>query len=482
MILFWQEIMEVCFIMQKHEKQKTNSAYIKIDELPMTYLVMLDNSTSMKNNFQNMNSQLMDCLYIYQSILYNNDKLVVFPLNCETSSYIEISGQDDYRKSQEKLNTIHFFEAEENDSVEIWTQRVLKYLNHLTKTEARILVFTDKMEDELNPLETISLKRSNVRVITSSLYPAGKISNKLSVVRTQNADDLISNVFNALFYVHYYGCYSYEFSKKDDLINLQLPEPTDKLTILVSGIDASLSVPSNNSDEAFEGTILNDSLCLYRYRSIAEKETVTFFLKNSGIIYVLYPTSDGRKATILAEPSSDLLGDCAEIIVCIIIIFLIIWLEILLYKKFKKNKQQIFISYRREGSAILAHAIATELREKNYTLYLDTESLQGGNFDNKLLKAIERSSCVIAVIPPGGLDRCLLQQDDWVRKELSWAIYNNITIIPVLMSGFEWPKKLPLDIAALESCNAVLFNEQNYYKESMKKIMEFVEDILKKEY
>lgn len=121
------------------------------------------------------------------------------------------------------------------------------------------------------------------------------------------------------------------------------------------------------------------------------------------------------------------------------------------------------------------------MRNEQYITYLDTESLKGEKFNTKLLNEIKESACVVAVLPPGGLEGCLTDEDDWIRKELSYAIYNNIQIVPVLISGFVWPDKLPLDIAGLQTCNAVIFDEKNYYLKSMKKVVEFVEYILKDE-
>ena len=73
---------------------------------------------------------------------------------------------------------------------------------------------------------------------------------------------------------------------------------------------------------------------------------------------------------------------------------------------------------------------------------------------------------------------CLNNKEDWIRQEISWAIYNNIPIIPVLIRGFQWPDELPLDISGLETCNAIIFDEKNYYQESMEKVVEFVEYVL----
>lgn len=468
---------------QNHEKQQENinKQHIKTDELPMTYIVMLDNSKSMKESFINMNLQLIECLYVYQSILNENDTLAIFPLNWTSSDHIEISGNDNYEDGQNRIKNIDLFTQETEELMEKWTQSVLQYMSQLEQTEIRVLVITDKTENDLNTLEKIKLENDSIRVITTTLHVNVKSDDNLSIRKIIDADELLFTVFGQEFYMNYYGLYSYEF-QTTNVANIRFPEKTNAFTILVTGKNASLSYMSTYPEKIngiMEGEILNESLCLYRYRSKDDVENADFFLSGSGTMYILYPTMNGKEIT-LDFNDNPFMETTISLLVSIAIVA-IIYLCVIFFERKRMHNKKIFISYRRDGSAILAHAIAERMRNEHYSTYLDTESLKGDKFDTKLLNEIKKSSCIIAVIPPGGLDRCLNNKDDWVRRELSWAIYNNIPIVPVLMNGFKWPCKLPLDIAGLQFCNAVIFDEKNYYLESMGKVEEFVKYILEGE-
>lgn len=453
--------------------------YIKTDNIPMTYIVMLDNSISMKKSFKNMDSQLKDCLFVYQSILKKNDKLVVFPLNYENNSYIEISGKDEYIKGQENLNSIKLFEQEVEESVELWTERVVKYMAQLEQTETRVLVITDKAEKELNPLKSIKIKKDRVRVLTTRLHLLSENKGDLLFKKVIDANDFVVSVFNSEFYMNYQGLYFCELKGKSTSIELNLPEETDRLTVLLLGENNSLNWLYSDpvkGKESMEGKILSDSMCLYHYQAEKDIKEIKLFLSGAGTVYVLYPTLNGDEAIRIKDDFLE--RDLFIALIVLVVLWLSIHGCIAIYEKRSKYKKKIFISYRREGSATLAHAIAERLRNGQHTTYLDTESLKAEKFNKKLLDEIKESSCVVVVIPPGGLNRCLNNKEDWIRQEISWAIYNNIPIIPVLIRGFQWPDELPLDISGLETCNAIIFDEKNYYQESMEKVVEFVEYVL----
>ena len=124
---------------------------------------------------------------------------------------------------------------------------------------------------------------------------------------------------------------------------------------------------------------------------------------------------------------------------------------------------QIFISYRRTGGDVTAKLICETLKNKGYTVFYDFDNLKGGYFDTSILEAIEECNDFILVLPPHGLDRCV-NDDDWVRNEIRHALQrgNNVNIIPVILPGFEFPKDLPDDIAAVSRVNGVSFN-MNYF-------------------
>ena len=116
--------------------------------------------------------------------------------------------------------------------------------------------------------------------------------------------------------------------------------------------------------------------------------------------------------------------------------------------------KQIFISYRRIGGVAAAFLLHERLTALGYEVFYDIESLQSGRFDNKIFHSIDECSDVLVVLSPSSLDRCV-NEDDWMRAEVSYAIKQGKNIIPVMMDGFEFPATLPEEMDALRNYNGV---------------------------
>ena len=115
---------------------------------------------------------------------------------------------------------------------------------------------------------------------------------------------------------------------------------------------------------------------------------------------------------------------------------------------------QIFISYRRRGGEAFAYLLHEKLSSLGYKVFYDIESLQHGRFDNNILKNIDECSDVLVILSPDSLDRCV-NDGDWLRIEISYAIKKEKNIIPLTMDGFEWPKTLPAGMENLNNFNGI---------------------------
>ncbi len=131
---------------------------------------------------------------------------------------------------------------------------------------------------------------------------------------------------------------------------------------------------------------------------------------------------------------------------------------------------QIFISYRRDGGDTTAKLICETLKNRGYTVFYDFDTLKGGYFDERILDAIRDCNDVVLVLPPHALDRCV-NEDDWVRREISFALSHGKRIIPIMMKGFSFPKSLPADIEEITRYNGVLFYME-YFDAAIDKIVE----------
>ena len=117
----------------------------------------------------------------------------------------------------------------------------------------------------------------------------------------------------------------------------------------------------------------------------------------------------------------------------------------------------IFISYRRDGGEALACLLCTKLRQIGCAVFYDVESLRSGKFNTKILSVIQKCTDVIVVLSEHALDRCG-DENDWVRKEISYSIKHNKNIIPVMMRNFQWPKTLPSEMSELKNYNGISAN------------------------
>src|SRR5687767_7982168 len=95
---------------------------------------------------------------------------------------------------------------------------------------------------------------------------------------------------------------------------------------------------------------------------------------------------------------------------------------------------QVFISYRRVESSMVATLIAGELERKGLSVFVDTRSVDGaGPFPDRLHRAIE--DCTVFV--------CLLSAttlaSDWVREEIAHAHQHQKILIPVFQERYVAP-------------------------------------------
>ena len=111
---------------------------------------------------------------------------------------------------------------------------------------------------------------------------------------------------------------------------------------------------------------------------------------------------------------------------------------------------QIFISYRRDGGDSLARSIYERLKNDGYECSFDHEMLEAGKFKPQLYEDIDECVDFLLILTPSGLDRCN-NSDDVARQEIERAIEKKKNIIPIMASGFEFPKtdNLPESIREL---------------------------------
>ena len=123
----------------------------------------------------------------------------------------------------------------------------------------------------------------------------------------------------------------------------------------------------------------------------------------------------------------------------------------------------LFISYRRNGGELLAKTLHDRLTYLGYKVFYDIETLNSGNFNEKIYKAIDACDDFIIILSPGALDRCS-EPDDWVTKEIAYALLKNKNIIPIIFQNFEFPQILPNSINLLRYQNGLFYDIKFFSK------------------
>ena len=131
-------------------------------------------------------------------------------------------------------------------------------------------------------------------------------------------------------------------------------------------------------------------------------------------------------------------------------------------------KYDVFVSYRRT-SFESANLIAEKLRSMGFSVFFDVETLRSGNFNEQLYNVIDNCNDFVLVLPPNALDNCN-NEADWVRKETIRAISKNKNIIPVMLSGFEYPSPMPSGMEQLSQYQSIKAGEQEFFDMSMHRL------------
>ena len=136
-------------------------------------------------------------------------------------------------------------------------------------------------------------------------------------------------------------------------------------------------------------------------------------------------------------------------------------------------KYEIFISYRRDGGVDYARMIYLELKGRGYNTFFDFNSLRSGKFNENIFKAIDECRYFILVLSNGALDRCV-NEDDWVRHEIEYALSKGKEIIPICPSGSMrgFPETMPESFEPLRHIQISRLEMDDLFDKSFDKIVE----------
>ncbi len=88
-------------------------------------------------------------------------------------------------------------------------------------------------------------------------------------------------------------------------------------------------------------------------------------------------------------------------------------------------------------SSYIARAIFQDLRANGFDAFIDVESIESGEFDRIILNQIGARAHFLLILTPGTAER-FVEPDDWLRREIEYAIERERNIIPLLVNDFRF--------------------------------------------
>ena len=122
------------------------------------------------------------------------------------------------------------------------------------------------------------------------------------------------------------------------------------------------------------------------------------------------------------------------------------------------KQYDVFISYRSVNST-QAGIVFTYLAAKKYRVFMDTEGLGAGRFDDQLYRVLDQVTDLVLILTENTLGGCM-REDDWIRNEVGYALRHGKNVVPY-MFDYTIPADLPLpeELKALPSLHGVMHHQ-----------------------
>lgn len=99
-------------------------------------------------------------------------------------------------------------------------------------------------------------------------------------------------------------------------------------------------------------------------------------------------------------------------------------------------EKTVFISYRRTNVS-WALAVYQNLTRNGFDVFFDYEDIGSGAFDKVILENIEARAHFVVLLTPSALAGCV-DPDDWLRREIEFALQRERNIVPLMLEGFDF--------------------------------------------
>ena len=127
------------------------------------------------------------------------------------------------------------------------------------------------------------------------------------------------------------------------------------------------------------------------------------------------------------------------------------------------SNYDIFISYREKGGVDIAKKIYDDLVREDYKVSFASNNFNTGSFVKQIFERLKSCTDFVIILDEHVFDRCLDRnlnpKDDWLRKELAYALKNKKNIICLECVNFKgFPDNLPADIANIKEEMRIKYN------------------------
>lgn len=134
-------------------------------------------------------------------------------------------------------------------------------------------------------------------------------------------------------------------------------------------------------------------------------------------------------------------------------------------------KHQIFISYRREDGLAVAKYFYKSFMKSGFYSFFDEKSIRNGPFEPVIYKAIDECQDFVLIVSEQAFKKDM-DKEDWIYRELSYALEKKKNIIPVILYDIDTLKaNLPMNFKYLTEINGIIWSQE---KNPLPKIFELI--------
>lgn len=281
------------------ETMRSNENEIQSD-LPMKYMVMLDNCPEMKSSFKGYGSgaYLREAFLLFGSILAEEDEIQIFPgataSETKSSSY-DISGGMDLQEIKSVVNQIPYIT--ENPSSFLVDEGIRKAMDaaEAAKGKANVRILAICCHNHKKQLSQNDFSAFPMELISDALEFSEEYAADYCIIEAKGFSQAI---FQAIPYLMLQ-----ESDLMTDHFTLSFPTPTDRFSIVLQSTFPEVIFAGQRY--TYEGLILPGGSILHQIYMDAPVEEAEIFLnkKENQQIQIIYPMNSAAsdKQLILRE-------------------------------------------------------------------------------------------------------------------------------------------------------------------------------------